>query len=345
MRVLRLDEKLAALPKPPLQAIERITLESADCLVVSAGCAETAPAVLENAISGSVPFKVVIVEYSSPVPQNSSPIIREKCAQYGLPSSEIPYDSQNPSGFGESLLGRLADCTGRIFVDVSGMSRLLIVQAIVAMGKRVAGFKDCVLVYADTKPYSPSQNEAETAIARSIDPTYATLFFSPGMFEVTIVPELSSTAIPASQTRLVVFPSFSSEQLTALKNELAPSRCAFIHGVPPQDENKWHTEAIARLNRIDLASPNSVQTSTLDYRDTLNCLLRLYGMHSEHERLLVSPTGSKMQAVAVGLFRSFIHDVQIVYPTPEESRSPTNCTMDVRQLYTLPLSEFVTAIA
>jgi hypothetical protein len=44
-----------------------------------------------------------------------------------------------------------------------------------------------------------------------------------------------------------------------------------------------------------------------------------------------------MQSVAVGLFRTFIDDVQIVYPTPKEFRSPQNYTRGVGQLYSLDL--------
>ena len=94
----------------------------------------------------------------------------------------------------------------------------------------------------------------------------------------------------------------------------------------------------ARINRVDTVKHDALKTSTLDYRETLDCLLRLYGTHSERERLLISPTGSKMQTVAVGLFRTFMDDVQIVYPTPKEFRAPY--TEGIGQRYTLPLEDF-----
>jgi hypothetical protein len=98
------------------------------------------------------------------------------------------------------------------------------------------------------------------------------------------------------------------------------------------------------MNRLDLASTNSLLTSTLDYRETLDCLLRLYGMHSERERLIISPTGSKMQTVAVGIFRAFMEDAQIVYPTPKVFRSPSDYTRGIGQLYSLPLDRFSEAL-
>jgi hypothetical protein len=92
---------------------------------------------------------------------------------------------------------------------------------------------------------------------------------------------------------------------------------------------------------VDTVKHNTLATSTLDYRETLDYLLRLYGTHSERERLLISPTGSKMQTIAVGIFRAFMDDVQIVYPTPKEFRSPY--TEGIGQIYLLALDEFSVA--
>jgi hypothetical protein len=339
MRVLRIDEKLMALQKPLLQPVERFSLHSRDCLILCAGFEDRVLGVLDNALLGSAPFKVVVVEYLPFVPQNRSSIIREKCVRYGLSFSDVTYDRQNPAGFGEALLDRLGNCDGRIFVDVSGMSRLLIVQVLVALGNRTARFSHCFVAYTEAKIYPPSQAEVEAKIAqRNVDPTYSVLFLSSGVFEVTIVPELSSASIPLGQTRLIAFPSLEAYQLTALRAELQPSRFTFIHGIPPSQANAWRLEAIRRINRVDTVTHDAVTTSTLDYRETLDCLLRLYSTQSERERLLISPTGSKMQTVAVGLFRTFMDDVQIVYPTPKEFRSPY--TEGVGQLYTLALEGF-----
>jgi hypothetical protein len=55
------------------------------------------------------------------------------------------------------------------------------------------------------------------------------------------------------------------------------------------------------------------------------------------DRIVVAPTGSKMQAVAVGLFRSVLYDVQIVYPTPQTFTAPDEHTIGIRQLYKVDL--------
>lgn len=243
------------------------------------------------------------------------------------------------------------------------MSRLLIVQAIVAMRSSGRGFSQCFIAYAEAKSYPPEQRVVEKAIAEcDKDPLFAALFLSSGVFEVTIVPELSAASLGATQSRLVFFPSFNPDQLTALRLELQPSRYAYIHGIPPSMENQWRTEAIRRLNHLasceaDSADRSKVETNgdtaaaackreehfntcTLAYQDTLDCLCKIYNKHGMRDRLLISPTGSKMQVVGVGLFRAFVKDVQIVYPTPRIFTEPKNYTTGVGQLHLVPLSAF-----
>ena len=140
--------------------------------------------------------------------------------------------------------------------------------------------------------------------------------------------------------RLVLFPSFDPSQLTNLIQELQPTYAEFIHGVPPDPNNKWRTQAIRHLNGHTLKEfqgKEEYEASTLDYRETLKILLRVYAQRSMFDRLVVAPMGSKMQAVAVGLFRAALHDVQIVYPTPQVFTEPGNYTLGLRQLYQLDL--------
>lgn len=343
MHVLRQDEKLGSLPKPLLQLTDQFSLDSKDCLVMCVGFEERAVAVLRNVVAASSDFRVLIIHYLPFIPENRLNEIEDLCHRAKLHMSEVTYDRQNPAGFGTTLMKKIAGVRGRIFLDISGMSRLLIVQILAALACRMGGLKDCIIAYSEAAEYPPSTAEVERALRQADeDPIYTILLLSSGVFDVTIVPELSPTSIGGSQTRLVSFPTFSADQLTALINELGPSRLTLIHGIPPRPQNKWRTDAIKKINRVNSIRilQEELYTSTLDYRETLSVLLDLYSQYSERERLLISPTGSKMQAVAVGLFRAFINDVLIVYPTPIEFCSPTNYTKGVIQLYSLPLHDF-----
>jgi len=312
-----------------------------DCLVVCAGFEDRALGALKNAAGAGTGFSVLIIDYRPFLEENRLAEIRALCAAKHLRTVELTYDRQNPAGFGAVLGDKIGGVKGRIFLDVSAMSRLLIVQSLVALRDRGSGFDDCFVAYAEAINYPPTREEVEQALRQSAeDPLYSILLLSSGIFDVTVVPELSSTSIGGNQTRLVAFPTFSADQLTALRSELAPSRLTCIHGIPPAPENQWRTSAIAQINQLSLSPPDNVRVSTLDYRESLDCLLQLYGAHSDRERILLSPTGSKMQTVAVGLFRALMDDVQIVYPTPKEFRSPSNYTKGVGRLFSLDLAEF-----
>jgi hypothetical protein len=336
------DERLAVLAKPAIEIVTQYLIAPEDWLIISAGFEDRALAVLQNAVARQRPFNVLLVHYEPHFQENHSDILSKTMQEAGINFSEVTYDRREPAGFGNTILEKLSVCQGRIIVDISGMSRLLIVQVLVALGTRFTGFRNCFVAYAEAKDYSPSQEEAEAELTKSeSDPCLSILFLSSGVFDVTVVPELSSFAPTGTQTRLIVFPSFDAHHLTALRNEIQPSRFSFIEGIPPSSPNKWRQQIISSINKLDkISGAERFQTSTLDYRETLECLLKLYAVHGERERLLISPTGSKMQTVAVAIFRALVEDVQIVYPTPVSYLKPSGYTLGIGQLHLLPLAQF-----
>jgi len=345
LTVLTPDENLASVAKPQLEVVSKLRLCPEDWLVVCGGFEDRALGVLEKAVSEAVPFNVLLVNYRPVFKENRAALIRNVCQRAGIQPTEMAYDRQEPSGFGNIVAEKLAECRGRVIVDVSAMSRLLIVQILVALGSRQGGFLKSFVAYAEAERYAPSEAEAQTALAKSeSDPTFPVLFLSSGVYQVTLVPELTSFAPAGAQTRLVVFPCLDAHHLTALRAEIQPSRFTFIEGVPPQSQNRWRQKLIADVNRLDtIRDAERCHASTLDYRETLDCLFKLYAAHAVQERLLISPTGSKMQTVAVGIFRSFVEDVQIVYPTPRGFRKPDAYTFGVGPLHLLPLEAFSAA--
>jgi hypothetical protein len=344
LRIDRIDEQLAALSKPELEPVSSFRLSTHDSLVICAGFEERAIEFLKQAVRPQpCEGRVLIVNYVPVLPENRLAETRRMCESAGLPFEVINYDRENVSGFGDLLCAKLSSDLGRIYVDVSGMSRLLIVQILVALVNRSCGFERSSVLYAEASDYPPTEDEVKAEIERmGINPLHSVMLLSSGVFDVQVIPELASASYDGQQTRLVAFPSFNIDQLIALYNELQPSHCTIIHGVPPDPQNKWRTDAISTLNHLDSSGTEEVfYTSTLDYRKTLQCLLRIYAKDGTTERILVAPTGSKMQSVAVGLFRAFVRDIQIVYPAARDFTSPTNYTHGVKRLYHLPLDSFV----
>jgi hypothetical protein len=341
--ILRADEWLANLEKPYFNKTKSMEVAPEDWFVICVGFEERAVSVLKNVAIGQTTFNVLLVRYEPFFEENRMNEIRNICQSGRINVIEITYNRQEPSDFGSMILEQLISCRGRIYVDISAMSRLLIVQVLVALGTRPIGFENCFVTYTEAKNYPPSEAEAKVELAKSkSDPTFSIFFLSSGIFEVTIVPELSSSAPAGVQTRLIAFPSLDAHHLTALRAEIQPSRFSFIEGVPPSPKNKWRQQMIAEVNSLDqIKEKERYQTSTLDYRETLDRLLKLYSQYSERERLLISPTGSKMQSVAVGIFRTFVQDVQIVYPTPQNFCNPAGYTFGIGPLHILSLGHFV----
>jgi len=217
------------------------------------------------------------------------------------------------------------------------MSRLLIVQLLVAIlatdGPIVS------LIYGEAREYYPSKEQFEHDRGNEADGgTHS--YLSSGILEIAAAPELSSVSMAGESIRLVAFPSFDPAQLTNLIEELQPTYTDLIHGIPPRHENRWRKDAIRHLNckaLMHIGDSTDRCASTLDYRSTLGLLLEIYSERSMFDRIVVAPTGSKMQSVAVGLVRHALHDVQIVYPTPSVFDKPEEYTLGVRQFYQLDI--------
>lgn len=333
------NEILAALQKPEIETIETLILEPEDCLLICAGFEDRVLAILKTAVSNGTHFNVVLISYEPFVPENKAEDIRRICQMADIPIIELTYNRQEPAGFGSVLLDSLSAGRGRVFIDISGMSRILIVQIIVAFRRRPEAFANCFIAYVQAQHYPPSKEEAEAELLKSeTDSTFSIFFLSSGVFEVTLIPELSSYALAGVQTRLITFPALDEHLLTALRAELQPSRYTFLEGIPPGPHNQWRQNAIARVNHLDqIQNAERYNISTLDYRETLDCLQTLYTKYGIRDRLLISPTGSKMQAVAVGIFRSFVEDVQIVYPTPRGFQKPDKYTQGIGEMHLLAL--------
>jgi len=336
-RLLRADERLANVQWPDLLRIKAPQIGSDDCLLVCSGFEDRAiEALRRTCAAGYAGFALGLITYRPIYPQNRTNELRQIGRDAHLQITEFVYDRENPAGIGEELK-RFTRDFAHVFVDISGMSRLLIVQTLVALLTESHN-QAVTIIYGEAQEYPPTK--AQFAQDRQSVDALVPSYISSGIFEVASTPELASVSMLGEAIRLVAFPSFDPAQLSNLIQELQPTYTELIHGVPPAPKNKWRTKAIDELNRPTLDALQRREdhmASTRDYRETLRILTKVYGERSMFDRIVVAPTGSKMQAVAVGLFRSALYDVQIVYPTPQIFTDPQEHTIGVRQLYTVDL--------
>ena len=254
----------------------------------------------------------------------------------GLDVQEFEYDRECPSGIGP-LLADYGSGFDRVYVDISGMSRLLIVQTIVAL---VQSAKEFHILYAEAKVYPPL--EADYEEARTGD-SPSPSFISSGIFEIVSSPELSSVSMLGSTIRLISFPSFDPSQLSNLVQEVQPTHNNVVRGKSPREEMAWRTDAIDQMNSSTVTTLQRVEiheASTFDYRETLKLILDLYRRHSAFDRIVIAPTGSKMQAVAIGILRGVLGDLQIVYPTPLQFLNPDRHTEGVKEIFQVAVRDF-----
>lgn len=334
---MRIDRKLRRIQLPSLNS-EPIRLGNEDVLVTCAGFEERSTRTLiDLAAQVDCQFRVVAVKYLPNVPENREREVEDTCREADIALQWVRYDRRSPDGGGEAVVAAAQARTGRAYLDISGMSRLLIVQVLRAIERHEGGFQDWTIVYCEPESYDPSKAEFEATSTDSTVDLSSLMFISSGVFGVTVVPELSTVAMLGQPIHMVAFPSFNPKQLAAIISDIQASEYTLIHGLPPRPHNAWRTDAIGRLNNFELAATTHIKTSTLDYSETLSALLVLYQQYAQTRRIVVAPTGSKMQTVAVGILRAFMGDVQIVYPTPRTFNAPTSYSTGCKQKYTLAL--------
>ena len=341
--VLRADERLGAIDWPDLGTPEFPVVNVGDCVLTCAGFEERSTETLQRIYrSGARGFLLRIIDYRPAYEQNKIVELRELARAGGMDAVEFIYDRRDPSAM-EGVLADLSEGVDRVVVDISGMSRLLIVQTLVGLirrGKKVS------VVYCEAVDYPPSESEFRLAYdKKKRDPLPE--FLSSGTMEIAVTPELSSISMLGESIRLIAFPSFEQSQLINLIRELQPTYVDVIYGRPPAEVNRWREAALVETNRAALDSlhqGSSHVACTLDYRETLRILLRIYGDRSGFDRIVLSPTGSKMQSVAVALARSVLYDIQIVYPTPNVFTAPGRHTVGVRRLYGLDVPEGIASL-
>jgi hypothetical protein len=183
--------------------------------------------------------------------------------------------------------------------------------------------------YAEAAVYGPSEDEFLRAKA-GIYPRPSIQVYS-GLGGVVRSHRLSSVALQGEPTALIAFMSMNEVLTQALINCISPSRLFLVNGRPP--DHTWRELATAwiheklreewpeRDNPCHLlgdgfALPDRV-ASTLDYTEAVNVLLRLYWDNAAEYRIVLAPTGSKMQTIGCYIAKGVHRDIHVEYPTPE----------------------------
>jgi hypothetical protein len=314
----------------PLRRCKALRLDTTCALIVAAGFEDRALAgarILKKQTVGHA----IILSYKPENKKNRLDDLQAILRTKGVERDKqlvVEYDRYNPEGFSNCLVATLLEAGIRsVVLDVSAMSKLATILVLDVCRELNL---DVNVVYVEAKSYGPIREDYEQA-KREKDLHRPSIQLYTGVHKVIRVSRLSSVAMQGQPSAAIVFMSFNEVLTQALLNTVYPSRLLLINGKPPK--LKWREEATAwiheqlrqewlerdnPLNRGKSARKSLPErvTSTLDYRETLKVLVEVYWSLAIDHRIILAPTGSKMQAIACFFAKALHPDIHVEYPTP-----------------------------
>ncbi len=308
---------------PRLQPATPTILRSNEILIVSSGFEDRALAFGHYYRSDGA--RAIQLDY---LPYDSRNRVQDVAAQLeanGFASTPITFDRFRPDPYEAQLVQLLSDAY-RIIIDASAMSKLAILLTLHTCTKLA---DNVGIFYAEAETYGPSEQEYLNAKATSALHQPSIQLYT-GVHGVLRVPALASVAMQGQPSAAIAFMSFNEFLTQALLDCVYPSRLFLINGRPPR--LRWREEAMYWIHEQLIREwpsednpliPSGEQllparvTSTLEYTETVTELLYLYWTLAADYRILIGPSGSKMQTLATFMVKAMHPDVHIEYPTPK----------------------------
>lgn len=315
---------------PELQQCECLMLQEGDIIIHAPGFEDRTMDIVDAVVAcpGS---QAILFEYLPLYSKNRLYDVKAGLSAIGIQIEDediLNYDRFDPGDFELRLESRLRrpDILHAI-VDISSMSKLLIMLVLNVCNKLKLRIS---ILYCEAQRYHPNQEEFETAKARN-EYHQPTLQIYTGVHGMVRADSLSSVAMQGQPTAAIVFMSFNDNLTQVLLNTIYPGRLFLINGRPPgytwrEKATAWIHEQV--LQEWEQDNPSTLETkgsirlptriaSTLDYRETVSLLLQLYWHLSATHRILLAPSGSKMQAVGCYFLKALHPDIHIEYPSPD----------------------------
>lgn len=254
------------------------------------------------------------------------------------------YDVETSEVNIRSSLDSLCTTGCDIYIDISVMSRVLIVILLCI-------FKKCRcnlhIIYSEPEDYAPTLDVFNEHLIKQ---QVASIAPSSGFRQVIRTPLLSSSVMQDAPTVAVGFTSFNEQLLRALLSSLNPAHLMLINAIPPS--LYWRASATLLVHKDivhEYHNDNPVDTedgllvrrsSTLYYQETLDIISDIYKKFCFTHRIVIAPTGSKMQALACGLIKACCHDVHIEYPTPESYFVDNYSSSRIKDIHYIQFQDF-----
>lgn len=314
---------------PPIEAGGVLKLGAGALLIACCGFEDRALAIA-NQCQASPGARVLILNYIPVDGRNKHDKLLSVLEQGGFSASDsddLSYNRYAPYGFATQLYDYIRQHhVEKLVLDISGMSKLAIMLCL-SVAHRLT--LDVSIAYAEATQYGPERAEYDSA-RQTNALSRPSLQIYTGVQGVVAVAELASVAMQGQPTAAIAFMSFNESLTQAVIDAVSPSRLLLINGRPPA--LVWREEATAWIHEQLLRewpeTDNPVEglpggelrparaTSTFDYRETVSALDAMYWELAVDYRVVLAPTGSKLQTVACYLVKATHPDIHIEYPTP-----------------------------
>jgi hypothetical protein len=283
---------------------------------------------------------IVAIRYEPHDDRNKEGDFMHLAKEVGNHVYTLTYDRFSPEAFSKEvpMLCRNISAENAV-VDISGLSKLGIVVLLNALTEWNASLS---VFYAEAAEYHPTRDDFEKMKQAHSKP-FVPSFLTTNVHDILSTTGLSSVSMLGYPIALAAFPTFNRMELSALYNEISPEKLFILKGMPPDKENAWRFDAVDHINEmLQRYAQEKKAVSTLRYEEALEALEEFYDKVRYTHRFVVAPTGSKMQSLAVFLFKRIHPDVQVLYPVVEKFKDEyTKRWSKLWQIDFEPFSKFV----
>lgn len=300
-----------------LPQLSRFSLESLSHPVTyigAAGFAYRTTSILDYVLSENTRLdKAIAIEYQPYNPRNRISELRDRLAKVGAQTKWATFNRYDPQKFSKTILPMLESLgTCHILFDTSAMSKLLIMVLLQAMRKTS---NSVTLAYTESEIYYPTKKQFEL---KKRELGAVPDFLTTDVYKILAVTSLSSVSMQGYPILLLAYSTFNHNEIIALYNEISPKHMILLEGEPHERQDKWRLEAIREVNKEIRDNPDYSYEhkvlSTFDYVSNTETLEEIYQKYCYTHKILLAPTGSKLQTIAAFMFKQLRPDIQIVYP-------------------------------
>jgi hypothetical protein len=301
---------------PPITPVHLDNIEEPIAYIGAAGFEGRALSVLDEAALTPKRFEYAIgVQYRPFDERNMVQEFTAKAKNLDVPERElkwVTYDRYAPQEFltASGEIQTIANNVSSLVIDISAMSKFLIVTLLQSLRNVKCRVE---ITYTEADVYHPTKDVFEWH--KQLPHEKAPEFLTTDIYKIVTTTSLSSSSMQGYPLLMIAFPTFNYRELLALLNEMTPQHLIILEGKPHENHNAWRLDAIRWINGKSEDSALDKRTvSTFDYSETIAALEEIYQRFHHSHKLIVSPTGSKLQTFGVFLFKQMHPDIQLIYP-------------------------------